>query len=103
MTLRPSVEICSSDGVHLYRLHREAAAKLLGAGSARRANKGRLVLCDLPGTPRRAKPAGLAQYIGTRYTYRERLADHTVTSLRHIDSRDAPLFRLSVTDCLVCR
>lgn len=48
----------------------------------------------------------LSQYLGQRYTYHESLQNEageisarTIT-FKRIDPQDAPLFRLSVTDCL---
>lgn len=64
-------------------------------------------LVEILGEPKKApsRPS-IQDYMGQRYTHRERMKNGPVQTagrieFNYIDPEDAPLFRLAVTDCLV--
>lgn len=87
---------------------------MVKAGQAKKRGSGRRVgeielLHSLANAERGpSSPPSARQYMGQQYTYLEEIKDGDevvahVTQLKHIDPRDHPIFRLSVTDCMSSR
>ncbi|HWQ56817.1 MAG TPA: hypothetical protein VN442_24230 [Bryobacteraceae bacterium] len=98
----PRVQVLSPAGEYIYSAHREEAARLVRDGGAVPQKKGGRVraialvesLADLRTGPAHQPTA--RDYAGQSYVVREGIAHR----FRHIDSRDEPLFRMAVIDCL---
>jgi hypothetical protein len=108
----PRVRVISSTGDHIYTVHAEEAARMVGAGqAATRGGRRRVAEIELQYSLFRfdrkpCSPPSLRQYMGQRYTRREEIRDGDnevvayLTQLKRIDPRDRAIFRLSVTDCI---
>jgi len=102
------VQVCAPASSNiLFQIHGERAQQLIDSGTARPVDRGKKIgkieLVESISRQRRGEPhkPSLSDYAGWRATYRQRLTDAApVVSLKRIDPRDRPLFRLAVTDCL---
>ena len=98
----PRVQVVSPAGEHVYSAHREDAERLVREGRAVRHGTGRRVvqivlvesLANEPKAP--SSVPSPRCYMGQTYTYRE----GNTHEFKKIDSRDEPLFRIAVLDCL---
>ena len=105
----PRVLVFSASGNLLYTVHAERAAKMRAEVRKRKGGHIREITIS-ESAPHTHKPASvptLRDYMGQRYTVKERTknevgeVDGIVCQFRWIHPGDRPLFRLSVTDCLV--
>ena len=88
------------DWIGQKRVERLLAAELVMAVRTRKGDIRRLVLRRGPDDP---TPTCLADYLGTRYSFRERLdSGRLVWTLRKLgkDDKLRPIFRQVVTDCM---
>lgn len=104
------VRVRALDGRHVFTAHAAEAARLVHTGKARPVDGPKVRVIELvQSLSCQAKalctPASIKQYMGQKYTYRERLIEGeeivgSVLQFRYIDPVDRPIFLLSVTDCM---
>ncbi len=105
------VMVFSPSGSLLFCVHPERAKLIVAdGGTARKVRRGKIreitaARCVAP-SPKPNSTPHLSQYMGQKYTFRERTVDAdgnangATAAFKYIHPGDRPLFLLSVTDCM---